>query len=399
MKTTTICLLLSLAKTRSAVTIAADASGSAIVDGQLRVDGAPFFPIGFYVHALDATDWSYLAASGYNTVLTYTNGNSAVYYNESGFNSTQAFLDAAEMHGIKVFLSIKDFYSERHPNSTVDFEALTTKTVNKFKAHPALLGWYINDEAKPYAVPLLTKRNALVRMLDPNHVTYSVEDSGNTAELKLFRNTSCLFGVDPYPWTNASDTVDLHTEAEELDGLAAAFKSDPEIGLCTVSQAFDWGADCGDGKHPQHCGSTMPPYEVMRAMSMLQLLKGSGGIIQYAYYGLFGYPGPLYPRRVVTTNLANLAKIGQELRYMSGSVALPAVAHTQIACNGTNVHAAVFQQNETRGVVVVVNAGATKSAIELTNGTAVVLELELPAWGIATADVGVGAGVLKCRSV
>ena len=30
---------------------------------------------------------------------------------------------------------------------------------------------YINDEAKPEAVPYLEKRNELVRTLDPDHVT------------------------------------------------------------------------------------------------------------------------------------------------------------------------------------------------------------------------------------
>ena len=32
---------------------------------------------------------------------------------------------------------------------------------------------------------------------------YSVEDTGESATLKLYRNTSTLFGVDPYPCTRA----------------------------------------------------------------------------------------------------------------------------------------------------------------------------------------------------
>ena len=34
-----------------------------------------------------------------------------------------------------------------------------------------ILRRYINDEAKPEAVPYLEKRNELVRTLDPDHVT------------------------------------------------------------------------------------------------------------------------------------------------------------------------------------------------------------------------------------
>ena len=60
------------------------------------------------------------------------------------------------------------------------------------------------------------------------------------------------------------------------------------------------------------CGDTMPPFEVMRAMSVLQLIKGTGGVVQYAYYGLFGYPSKTdYPPDVVQKNLDHLARIGQ----------------------------------------------------------------------------------------
>ena len=56
----------------------------------------------------------------------------------------------------------------------------------------------------------------------------------------------------------------------------------------------------------------MPPFEVMRAMSVLQLIKGTGGVVQYAYYGLFGYPSKTdYPLDVVQKNLDHLARIGQ----------------------------------------------------------------------------------------
>ena len=45
-------------------------STSAIVGGKLHVNGERFFPVGFYVHALNDTDWAYLARAGYNTALT-----------------------------------------------------------------------------------------------------------------------------------------------------------------------------------------------------------------------------------------------------------------------------------------------------------------------------------------
>jgi len=63
-------------------------------------------------------------------------------------------------------------------------------------------------------------------------VCYSVEDTGNATTLKLYRNTSDLFGVDPYPWTNASLTPDIHKEAEELNGLAKAVAGAKNASFC-----------------------------------------------------------------------------------------------------------------------------------------------------------------------
>ena len=81
-------------------------------------------------------------ASGYNTVLTYTNGLPREEYNASvsALSATKAFLDAAQAHGIHVFLSLKDMYSFHAP-AGVDCDMLVTEIVTAFRAHPALLGW------------------------------------------------------------------------------------------------------------------------------------------------------------------------------------------------------------------------------------------------------------------
>ena len=74
-----------------------------------------------------------------------------------------------------------------------------------------------------------------------------------------------------------------------------AFAGDEEVASCTVFQIFSWAPfDCK--KAPPKCSDTWPPYEVMRAMAFLQPVRGSGGLLQYAYYALFGYPGKDLPR-------------------------------------------------------------------------------------------------------
>jgi hypothetical protein len=70
----------------------------------------------------------------------------------------------------------------------------------------------VRSRYKPDYVPQLEARYHNVSVLDPHHVSYSVEDTGKADTLKLYRNTSDLFGVDPYPWSNATLTPDLHAE-------------------------------------------------------------------------------------------------------------------------------------------------------------------------------------------
>lgn len=267
----------------------ATGSTSSIVDGRLHVDGQPFFPVGMYVHDLTKADWAWMQASGINTVLTYTNGWPSEAAAERNLTSadmslTRGFLDAAHAHGVKVFLNLKDLYEihDHAPNQP----AIVTKLVTAFSTHQALLGWYLNDEYKPDYIPTLEKRKRLIESLDPHHVTYSVENTGNTTRLKLYRNTSTLFGIDSYPWFNASQSTSIATEATELDGLVAAFGSSPDIGLCTVFQIFSWEPfECSKcATKPAECPkcfATWPSYEIMRAMAFLQPLRGSFGLIQY----------------------------------------------------------------------------------------------------------------------
>ena len=82
----------------------ARATASRVVGGRLLVGGEAFFPVGAYVHALNTSEFELLARSGYNTVLTYTNGNphEVVHQTAQTAATTTAFLDAAAAHDIMV---------------------------------------------------------------------------------------------------------------------------------------------------------------------------------------------------------------------------------------------------------------------------------------------------------
>lgn len=378
----------------------APAGASSVVNGTLQVDGAPFFPVGFYVHDLSSADWDWMEANGINTVLTYTNGLKTEKMSNVTANDLATmgeFLDAAAAHKIKVFFSLKDLYDTK--NKGADNAGIVTTIVTAFRNHSALLGWYLNDEYKPDYIPQLEARYQNVSRLDPHHVSYSVEDTGKADTLKLYRKTSDLFGVDPYPWANATLTPDLHTEVEEIVGLSTAFSGDDTVGLCTVFQVFSWASfDCR--REAKRCYDSWPPYEVMRAMSFMQPVLGSRGLIQYAYYAQFGYPGTMKPRSDpdVAARLSDLARLSQQLRAFADHAFLREATAVEVldapaASGGTKlVHAAHFadkreahEEPGVAGVLIVVNGSNKPLKVRLVKDSATIA-VELEAWGVVACQ-------------
>lgn len=64
------------------------------------------------------------------SVLFKSPGHTEVWYNTSGFDTTQVFLDAAAARNMRVILSLKDFYNAtKHPG----IKAVVSDTVDRFK--------------------------------------------------------------------------------------------------------------------------------------------------------------------------------------------------------------------------------------------------------------------------
>ena len=66
-------------------------------------------------------------------------------------NNTEAFLDQAAQHGIKVALSFIHLFegnSDVGSRRADELTAFVSKCVQRFGDRPALLGWYLHEEAK-----------------------------------------------------------------------------------------------------------------------------------------------------------------------------------------------------------------------------------------------------------
>ena len=120
------------------------------------------------------------------------------------------------------------------------------KTINEFKNHPLLIGWYINDEMPECFIEHIRNRTLIIHELDPDHPAIIVTNKRNS---QPFANTTDVFGEDCYPikYKNRTDSVkcyDVHNDA--YNGL---LKSKP---IWPVPQIFDWS---GVTNH----GATRPP--------------------------------------------------------------------------------------------------------------------------------------------
>lgn len=143
--------------------------------------------------------------------------------------------------------------------------------------------------------------------------------------------------------------------------------------------------------------------------NLLQPVKGSGGVLQYSYYGMLGYAGHYrYPKATISHNLAALSNITRELQELAGVFQRTRVT---LRCGGPAVHTRLFRESNvqaalfgslandtgtfattagTAATLVVINAANMPSTVQFDSGaTGAVapLTLLLAPWGVAIVQV------------
>ena len=101
-------------------------------------------------------------------------------------------LELCRQAGLKVIFDLRYGLSDE----SVD-KPWVHEMVSKFKDHPALLAWYTNDERPVADIPKLAARQKWVEALDPDHLTWSVQDV--FSEVRHYLGTYDVLGMDPYP--------------------------------------------------------------------------------------------------------------------------------------------------------------------------------------------------------
>lgn len=152
-------------------------------------NGEKVLPVMGY-HVTGTADYAKCAAAGINVVQCNPGGNAAVL---------QGALDAAEDAGI--YLAVVLYDNGKIAGSATN-AARTRNLVTKFRDHPALFAWMVQDEPlwnDPYCYPQLFDSYKLIHSIDTKNPVYMCEAS---EDMCIDVAGVCdVLGIDPYPST------------------------------------------------------------------------------------------------------------------------------------------------------------------------------------------------------
>ena len=242
---------------------------TAYIDQHNRLinQGQPFFPLGMYWGDVTDKQLDVYADGPFNCLMPYAMIDTAK-------------MDAVHKRGLKVIYSVKDCYVflPGHPGEITNEETERTfiaEKVEAFREHPALLAWYLNDEAPLTELSRLVAHREWLEELDPNHPTWSV--LYQIGEIGGYIDTCHAIGTDPYPIPEHGPVM----AGEWTRKTVAAMHGARPVWM--VPQVFNWGAykEANADRYRQ------PTIDEVRSMTWQCLAEGAQGLIFYSWFNLY----------------------------------------------------------------------------------------------------------------
>ncbi len=239
------------------------------IDAHKRVivDGRPFFPLGMFFSGIKKDQLKIYAAGPFNCLMPYV-------------MPSAEQVDMVHEAGLKIIYSLKDIYygtcyAPKALKSEADEAEFVRVRVEKFKDHPALLAWYVNDELPPDMIGRLSARQTLMRELDPDHPTWVVLYQYN--QVRTYIPSFDIVGTDPYPIPGKSAGMALTWSRVTRD---QCWNARP---FWQVPQVFDWA---GYGEGADKAEQRAPTLDEMRTMAWHCIAAGANGLIFYSFFDL-----------------------------------------------------------------------------------------------------------------
>lgn len=241
--------------------------------GRTIVNGQPFFPLGMYWSSVsDVKKLDTYAQGPFNCLMPYGAPN-------------QEGLDRCHAKGLKVIYSVKDIFSGTHwappgIKTEADEIAYIKDRVAKYKNHPAVLAWYLNDEMPLSMLPRLTARRDLLERLDPGHPGWVV--LYQYSQIRDYLATFDVIGTDPYPIPSSPASMATKWTRATRSGTMGLKP------LWQVPQAFDWAAYRKTPEEKAKCRAPTPTE--LRSMTWQCIAAGANGLVYYSYFDLYKEP-------------------------------------------------------------------------------------------------------------
>ena len=246
-------------------------------DSQCRMilDGKRFFPLGHYTGYMSPDDIKQYKRGPYNFAVQY-----------AGINERQ--LDEWQRAGVFVAAYMRG-YLYGYPYATKrgwkTFEDTKIQLKDRFKAighHPALIMWYLNDEAPVSMVRNTVQVHEFLHSLDPERATLSCLCNPETA--RDFLPSYDVLAHDCYPIGNhAGPRSELERITRQM--RVAADNMRLMRPLWFIPQTFDWKWCYSKEVWPK-CEKKhlrMPTRQEMANMTWQGIACGANGIIFYSY--------------------------------------------------------------------------------------------------------------------
>jgi hypothetical protein len=255
-------------------------------NGLLRRHSVPWFPLGFYIaEQMADEDFARMASWGANCAVSYGFGFLGYFTGNEPPALAVAldFLNRARRNGMGILWNLASFYQDSadfpNPDQRNGLE-LAVEYMRNFKAHPALLAYYLADEpnlgGRIDRMPKILAMQQLVADYDSDHPSWVVLVNGAKPVVDFHYRIADFLAVDPYPIPG----FPLEAVEQWTQGNAAGARGvRPNW---TVPQMHD------PGVYPQ---SPLEPNEPTAnektCMAMLALTGGATGLIFYSYFDFF----------------------------------------------------------------------------------------------------------------
>ncbi len=251
-------------------------------DSQRRMllDGKKFFPLGHYTGQMSVEDMEQYKRGPYNFAIQYA-------------GITTAQLDRWQKAGVFVASDVRGLiygcsYATKVGIKTAeDTKAALRRRFEEIGSHPALVMWYLNDEAPVSFAPRATIVHEFLHEIDPNRATVTCLCHPKTA--RDFLPSYDVMAHDCYPIGNHVGKNMLERVTRQMrvieDNMASMRP------LWFIPQTFDWRW-CYSKESLKSCDQQylrMPTRAEMANMTWQGIACGANGIVSYSYSTIRGH--------------------------------------------------------------------------------------------------------------